>query len=510
MMRQLEPHGTTHVIRSSQAAYRGRAELRHVILQEMTQRGYFINDRGKAYYKIHCMPFPVLLDRDDQITRLMLHCFNLTPGEPLFDCILVEVIMYAIQTGKRVGIRRNSLYNPLSNTLYLSNRSQGIVKITLSGIENCPNGTDGILFYEPELIPYPMLRFKEDPQAEEDFRSIILDAVNFSEMPDGQTSDVQRLIFEMWIYALFFPSLFPTKPLLVLTGDKGSGKTFALRQVGRLVCGPAFDVQLSPDNLADFDAAATNLTLIVLDNADSRIPWLEDRLCCCSTGGSITRRKLYTTNEHIISPLIAWIALTSRTPNFRREDVAERCLILSVDRFSEFTPESELQQRFERSHDSIFSGLVMNLQGVLVALADTKDTAYRGTFRMADFASFIRRIGIGRDAGKESEEALSALQHEQQVFTYEEDPLYTLLYELALKNGIVFTEASTSEIFASLCDRIPHRSNSASAIPRSTSSLGRKLTALSHLANCPLQVTYHEAHSRRKLWTIQLREAKAS
>ena len=120
--------------------------------------------------------------------------------------------------------------------------------------------------------------------------------------------------------------------ILALIGDKGSGKTFALQRIGQVVIGPGFDVVSLSREERDFDALVTNSPMVAFDNVDSGPAWLENRLATLATGGQIGRRELYTTNRQVTFPIKAFAAVTSRTPPFRRDDVAERLLPIRLAR----------------------------------------------------------------------------------------------------------------------------------------------------------------------------------
>jgi ABC-type multidrug transport system ATPase subunit len=65
-------------------------------------------------------------------------------------------------------------------------------------------------------------------------------------------------------------------------GGQGSGKTTAIRLIGRLLLGPTFDVTgIQRDREDAFTAAVTNRLVLGLDNVDSKIPWLPDALGAC-------------------------------------------------------------------------------------------------------------------------------------------------------------------------------------------------------------------------------------
>ena len=79
----------------------------------------------------------------------------------------------------------------------------------------------------------------------------------------------QEWLFESWLYAMFFPELFPTRPILAMIGEKGSGKTSVLRRIGRLLFGPKFQVMGMSHEPRDFDAAVTGDAFVGIDNADA-------------------------------------------------------------------------------------------------------------------------------------------------------------------------------------------------------------------------------------------------
>ena len=79
-----------------------------------------------------------------------------------------------------------------------------------------------------------------------------------------------------------------------------------------------------------FVAAITNNYIVIFDNVDGKMAWVNDRLATAASGSLILRRRLYTTNEVAIYQPKCFIGLTSRDPRFKRDDVADRLVILAV------------------------------------------------------------------------------------------------------------------------------------------------------------------------------------
>jgi hypothetical protein len=83
----------------------------------------------------------------------------------------------------------------------------------------------------------------------------------------------------------FFPALRRTRIIPAFLGPMGSAKTSTMPMIGILLCGAEFDVTgLSRGREDAFVAAVSNRVIVALDNADSRIPWLEDSLATYATG----------------------------------------------------------------------------------------------------------------------------------------------------------------------------------------------------------------------------------
>jgi hypothetical protein len=507
---QLKVHASDRIrdLRNQTRSFATRRELVNEIHVEFSLKGIeFFSSDDRAYLKPRCIPFPIEINTGNLFSSV-LNYLSLTRGERLFELVVEDLKALVHRKGKRVQIRQFSIYNSITNTLYVSNCGQEIVKITPVKIETVPNGTDGVLFLEPRMQSRQPMKLVDDPEVESIFREKVIESVNFSDNAHGMSKASQQRLFESWVESVYFPELNPTRPILVLSGEKGSGKSSAARMIGRLIFGPDFEVRHLPDTPAEFDVATTNERLVAFDNVDSLSKWLEDKLAGCATGATITRRRLYTENEQETFTVTARIVLTSRTPRFRREDVAERLIILSLSRFGCFRPECELDEEFVRNRDLLFSGLMHALQGVLQSLEATGDFHYQGEQRLADFASFSMRNAIGRGEEREMAEALSSLLTEQEAFSYEESALFAFLQEWVEETGGGTNPIPTADLFKVLRAFSDENGQDFLRIAGNPISLGRKLSELSRLVDCPLLIESKPLSGRRKAWTICASQSK--
>ena len=229
----------------------------------------------------------------------------------------------------------------------------------------------------------------------------------------------------MWLMALAFESIQPTKPLALAVGPVGAGKSHVFRRVGQLLLGSRFELDmLRRDKEDDFFVAITNKPFVVFDNVDQRIPWLNDSLASTATGGGVTKKVLYTTNEMAFYVPRAFIALTARTPRFRREDVAERLVIFHLDKLVEKRPEYILLKEIEDQREALLSDWVQMLNRIV---AQPMPASQWTTIRLADFAHIALRVAAALGFDDEAAEVLDKLKRAQYIFATEESELYLVL-----------------------------------------------------------------------------------
>lgn len=202
--------------------------------------------------------------------------------------------------------------------------------------------------------------------------------------------------YQVWTQSLFFNELCPTKPIMVLLGEKGSGKSMTLRILLRLLFGQWSQVSGVPTKPDDFSVTASHYHLYAMDNLDSMEPWLQDKLARISTGAMDEYRKLYTSKEMGILKYRCWIAVTARTPDvLRRDDLADRLLILPLNRISddERRRESLFLNEIDELRNSWWGDILTNLNAVVRELQNG-GLPSTSELRMADWEALGRVMSI--------------------------------------------------------------------------------------------------------------------
>ena len=396
------------------------------IVNYMEDNGTFIKDSNNIYYyfdKTHKLTYQI--DSEDCDYASFLHRIGMAINEPGAKILTSRLKSHCHITGKKVNVKKFSYYNSKNFSIYLDlrNSRNEILKITPDSITIEANGTDGIMFMKSGgkeidiTLPLTVSTNK--------FDEIILDRINWDNEESNMTPDEQKLLLQIFFLALFFESIFPTKPLLLIAGISGSGKSFLLRLIGKLFFGEEWDLSaITEDNERDIKVACFHNPFIGIDNADTHISWLNDFLAKIATGIKFDERKMRTNSEYIVMKPHCFIGLTARTPKFRRDDISNRLLILKVKPFEEsFLPESMLLKELEQNRQILWSEIINSLQTLLGKLKENSSQIYYTRFRIADFYSFACKIA-GEDVMKG---IFDKMRYEQHNFSLEEDPLYELL-----------------------------------------------------------------------------------
>jgi hypothetical protein len=466
------------------------------LLTDLRERGKFFYDGRQAYVfeKETNQLFPV--DPDNVDTQLFLARYGIYPADSFFKPALNGLRLAAQGSGTQTTVHSFSYYDVQTNRLYVFDHNQHVYRISCSKIEPVANGTDGVLFVRnPKWKPFVIGTPTGDAKAVVD---TLLGSVRLKE--DFLSRAHQALLFRSWLHAMMFPQLFPTRPILAMIGEKGSGKTSVLRRVGQLLFGPGFQVMGMTHEPKDFDAAVTGDAFVAIDNADADVKWLDDKLAVVATGGTLKRRAYYTTNNLVEFPITAFVGITSRTPHFRREDVADRLLLFHIEKLHPYEAEATLLARLLAQRNTLMTELVGELQRVLAAIHKTKETSYSTTFRIADFAQFVLRVADAEGKLPEAQTMFKCLGEEQLAFTVQDDPVTELLEDWVIDH--VGEEVTSAQLFAALQSMASTSHPPRSFDYKSAVSFGQYLQSNRATLKALFGAEDRTARGRKRVWTF--------
>lgn len=355
------------------------------------------------------------------------------------------------------------------------------------------NGTDGILFYSPDAMVQPLKPHFGSNLVIQDIDHVhhLLDQAHFAD--DVLTDQDQRLLMLATLLVPFFPYRNRTRPVpahlgLPNTQSHDSGKTTFGKMLGCLWCGEGF--QPMPITGSEKDREATQLKLmyepyVLLDNVDTQIGWLNDFLCTYATGGQSQRRKLYRDTERVTYPIRGCLSLTSRQPQFTREDTASRIIpfrfrpIMNEER----KPEWQLLEPIIHQRGQIWAGLL----GLVAQIQDIMPTRHppQPSLRLADFDSFGWYVATVLNCSDGWDLTMKRLQAAQAGFAMNDDPVCSVLKEL-LSDGDI-PEQTTGDFFKCCNERL--RESGSYDSPRDASALSKKLNQSKKMLEAVLDIT---------------------
>jgi hypothetical protein len=428
-----------------------------------------------------------LYDLEQQdFTHLLAGVSGLSPTETEFRFVLAMLQAEAART-KPVDVHCLAYFDVERGFLAVSDGGPGVwVRERGGRWTRSWNGERGLLFFtEADAAP-----FEPNFDATPEDLDWLLAQIPFA---DGTlTIEEQRNALLMALLQLFFPRFRRTAVIPAFLGPQGAGKSTALRILGRFLVGPSFDVtQLRADREDNFVAAVTNRVVCGLDNADTRVRWLEDALATYATSQRYQMRKLYTTNDEVAYRPRTFLMLSSRDPHFRRPDVAQRLLPFYFDRLDSYREEAAIFDELERRRGRVWGALLGYLGRLADVIPDIQPPALK--FRMADFAAFGWRAT--RAAGQEQAwlEILQKLDATQCRFASEGDGMVEALRILLERDGRI-GPLNSGELFLK-CTEIAR--SCGLPIPKTAPGFGMKLTTMKPIIESELRASFVEGHEHQ-------------
>jgi len=286
----------------------------------------------------------------------------------------------------------------------------------------------------------------------------------------------QSMLILGWLIGCFMPEA--PKPMLVIQGEQGSGKSFLASMLRSLVDPAKADKTSLPCSERDLYVQAQNNYVLSFDNQRTLHKRHSDWLCRMVTGGGYSTRRLYTNNEEEVFSATRPIILNGITQIADQPDLIDRSIFIytPVIDNNKRKPEKELLN----SSNSLNPMILGELCNALSASLRNKKKEYARLPRMADFAKFVS--GAEEELGWEKDsfvDAMNANRMEALEEMNEYDSLLSLIQELGRKNkNLAFIFNGTAEqLFERLIEMIPGKLQK-SAFPGSPAALAKKLNGL--------------------------------
>lgn len=383
----------------------------------------YVPTQGKSFY-YHDNKL-LELTRQSQDCRTFLHTQAQVNGASTLYNHLIEALRAKVQTnGQEVGLHDLAYYDQDDGWLYVSDNQGSIHRLppTDDPAHLVENGTDGIFFRaKSKAAPFSPTPTESSPDLLDELLFDRL-SMNIKDYPQERV----RFILKAWFTALFFDSIFDTRPLLIVEGSPGSGKSTLFKMFEWLLRGPSGRIYSVPPSANIYRETVREHAYIFFDGVDEPFRKFADLLSITATGTTDRRRRLYSDGDTVEYPLRAFVGITCMDASkFLRNDLADRSVYVKARRRSRFTPEAELRHDIIANRDAMWSCLLQHLHRITRQLAKPATKRADSRLRMADFGRLLR--AQCEVYGEPYEDYETFLLEEQAARVFEKQPLWSTL-----------------------------------------------------------------------------------
>lgn len=192
-----------------------------------------------------------------------------------------------------------------------------------------------------------------------------------------------------WLVAALLPDL--PHPIMLLSGEQGTGKTTAAKLVAGLIDPSPAQVRSAPKDIEGWQIAAAGSWVVPLDNLSGVQGWLSDALCRAVTGEGLVKRALYTDDGLSLISYRRCVMLTSIDAGSMRGDLLERLVPIELHRITgrRRRTDRDLDAAYQMAKPTILAGLLDLTAAVIAALPAVHLIEHP---RMADFARVLAAL----------------------------------------------------------------------------------------------------------------------
>ena len=379
---------------------------RHVVKSVEAQGELYFNTFPYLYLPSEHRLIQFREDATD--TTELLLSLNLLITQRDYSLVLKNLEQHIIANGQGVDVDKIGCYR--NSAIYVNKGDGQLLKITEDGITVEHNGADGVLMYEPSLMPWP------DPTEHEEKMEDLTKLVGGKGMllrndtplrqylranwdMQGLTpGEYEQLFFTRYL-SLWIANSLKLWPIMAATGEPNNGKSTAFEKLMWLLYDPNYESENLPDNRRSLLAKVTNGGIAVFDNVDganmSDLGFI-DTFCKCATGGTEPIAALYKTNVLKNFNLRCNLFFTARAWNEERGDLARRTLFFPVRTMSreERTDVGIIAARVQDQsyRRTLQLETLVRLQLVLRAMNALGQKQYVGESGMLDYEFWTRRV----------------------------------------------------------------------------------------------------------------------
>lgn len=364
-----------------------KQKVSEVVWEDMNIKGRFLVSKTEnVAYFYHGKKFIKITPKSRELQVYLEIHYEINASTSYYNYVSSYLFSMASTNGVGALFATRAYFDEESNVLYVNNFDGAAWRLDGDHITLVDNGFCENIFFinDTTCCEKVVPDFTKCDNAMKDY---VFSKPNFA--GTIQEKETAAFFAKMWLFSLFFPELMATRPILVLEGTHGSGKTTLFKCIEWVITGSNECVKDMPLDASAFREIVRGKNHVVFDNVDQSFKGLVNLLAVIATGTKEVKRILYTDNEKAEYWLKCSVGITTMNAKFFREDVADRAIPLKVDRFEKYVSESSIKGDV-LAHRSLIWGDLFNNLNIIVKNFKTMDKMSLYKLRMADFAKLIQ------------------------------------------------------------------------------------------------------------------------
>lgn len=321
----------------------------------------------------------------------------------------IEVENYSVMRGDR---------------FYIGTKENGLLVITPTSVEFQDQGYDGVFLKSGNDLSLTFNDAERTREAPIDTIDGIFDMFDFSKTPLEQ-----KFLLKVWFYFSFFsPGM---RSSLFVTGPQGCGKTLLLKLLKGVLFSFAkgiYNPNIIPEEDYVFSLVCKESKYMFCDEMNEGDPKTKSRIRTLVTGHEDILRPKYAKKFIRFRPQV-WLVLASNSPRVRDPDIAQRLLIIELEKLRErkLINETLFFERMEQIRPFLWRGIVTELQRIMNNLIGNREEE----IPLKKYCRQVEMAQFAYQAFPEQRElclkTFSNLHSTQQDFSLDGDPTFDVI-----------------------------------------------------------------------------------
>lgn len=350
--------------------------------------------------------------------------YTLNAATTEFEVVCEELRTYGVTNAQHVILHDFCYYDAQTRRLYIADNLGCMYRLDGQTISRLAMGVDGVMFDpNPAASPiyYRVPRGRPPNPGDGLLEKYVLSLANFdSDQLDTRNA---QFLLKSWLYSTFF--LQESKPLLVVEGPRGSGKSTVFKALEWTLLGTNANVTELPSDAETLKELLRNQHHVFLDGTETISPRQQNVLSTVSTGTVEKKRILYTDNDTATYRLNPAVSITAMSARHLREDLLDRSLILTTQRYSGFLSIDTIKQNVLKYRQELWAQILRELNALVALMADPTVPQQPTTLRMSSYETHLRLMC--QLFNRDSKPLISYLSAEQDMHALDDNSVGTLI-----------------------------------------------------------------------------------